>query len=190
MSANPSPFPGGAGTLPAVWLPADNGLLTASGPPFDFSSAATLVAGTLYLAKLPVRQSQTITNLLFALSAAGVGASSGSFAGLYSSAGVLLSGSADIAALITGSTGPITVPLTSPQAVTAGFCWGAILVNLATTQPQLEKTGVSAVSQNMGVTNPALFQFATNGTGQTVLPASITPGSNASATQALLIGAT
>ena len=92
-----------------TWLPADDGFLGANSDPSAASGGGLLVAGTLYLARLNVRVATTITNLFYGVSVIGVGASTGSFAGLYSAAGALLSGSADIAANLTG-----TLPAGSP----------------------------------------------------------------------------
>lgn len=171
-----------AGTSGETWAPEDNALLTANYDPALSTATPTTVAGTLYLAKLVIRRNMTITNLWWALQTLGSGASTGSFCGLYSSAGTLLSGSADIAAKVVS---PVTVPnsifvpLTTPQAVAAGsFVWAAILVNLATTQPGFHAADGLGIQPNVNLT-AATYRFATNGTGITSLPGSITPASNA-----------
>jgi hypothetical protein len=169
------------------WLPVDNNLLAAVGDPAEESGVALLSAGTLYLMKLPIRTATTITNVWASLTTAGSGASTGSFVGVYSSAGVLLSGSADIAASLTGSTGGISNPLTTPQAIAAGsFVWLAILVNLAVTQPTLARSGSSSGSLNLDET-PALLRACTNGTLLSALPGTIVPGSNSSTPNLLLM---
>ena len=169
------------------WQPSDNGLLGAVDIPAAFADVTSvLTAGTVYLTKLPIRFPTTITNLIFGLAVAGSGASTGSFAGVYNSAGTLLSGSADIATQLTGAVGPITVPLTSAQVFTAapaaGFVWAAVVENLAVTQASLTRAGGAGAGVmpflNMGLA-ASVYRFATNGTGQTTLPASITPASNA-----------
>ena len=167
-----------AGLTP--WVGADNGMLGAVSDPALISGQVILVAGTLYLVKLPIRTQQTITNLLYGLQGAGVGASTGTFAGLYSSSGVLLSGSADIGVPLTGGAGQITVPLTTPQVVfPATPPWAAIVVNLATTQPTLYRNGTTGVAPNFNLT-AANDRTAVNGTLLLSLPASITPSANAS----------
>jgi hypothetical protein len=142
-------------------------------------TAGILTAGTLYLGKIPVRVAMTATNIVYVVSVAGVGASTGSFVGLYSSSGTLLSGSADIGAALLG-TGAISSALTTPQVLAAGsFVWAAFLENLATTQPTLREYGTPTfVDPNLNLT-AAAFRAATNGTGLTTLPASITPSANA-----------
>lgn len=188
MSTNPSAFTATAasiGAAPAAsvsWQPSDNGLLLSSlGDPALPTATGTLVAGTLYLMKLTARTAVTITNLLFEVANVGVGASAGTFAGLYSAAGALLSGSADVNAAFLAQ-GPATCPLTTPQPLAAGaFAWAALLVNFATTQPTLTK-GATATGNvpNIGLA-AAAYRFATNGTGLVALPGSITPAANSPA---------
>lgn len=171
-NAHVHPFPG--------VLPADHGLLAWFCDPSGVGASQLLTAGSVYLMKIPVRAALTASTLWFHNITAGAGASSGSFAGLYSSAGTLLTGSADIGGLLT-STGVKSVALTTPQALTAGtFVWAALVVNLATTQPTLRAGyGATVAFSNLNLT-AAQFRAAINGTGQTSLPGSITPGSNVS----------
>jgi hypothetical protein len=170
---------------PAVpWLPTDNGYLTANGDPGLIDSTAVLVAGTLYLVKLKARGAGIpLAAVHFSVNAAGVGASSGSFGGAYSSAGQLLSGSADIGAALLAS-GDLPIPLSvAGQAIPpGGFVWAALLVNLATTQPTMNRfTGSLTSGANVGLT-AATFAYATNGTGLVALPGSINPAANVSGT--------
>lgn len=160
------------------WVPADNGLLAVCSELDNTVAGSVAIAGTLYLQKIPIRVALTATNIWFLISSAGSGASTGSFTGLYSSAGSLLSGTADIAASIT-ATGAKSVALTTPQSLAAGsFVWAAFLVNLATTQPtprSIAASSPAAVNLNLAA---AVLRTAVNGTGLTALPASITPSSN------------
>ncbi len=162
------------------WTPADYGAL-GSVAPWEASGSASgaLTAGTVYLIRYNVRYAHTVTNVLFRVATASAGASTGSFVGLYSSAGALLSGSADTGALAAGIK---TVALTTPQALTAGtFVWIALVVNFATTQPSLNTFAAAAagiVNWNLAA---ASLRCAVNGTLQTALPASIVPGSNITA---------
>ena len=168
---------------PPQWLPADNGYQVANADPALIAGATILVAGTLYLVKLKARSAAiALSAVRFSINAAGVGASTGSFGGLYSSAGQLLSGSADAGALLLG-TGDLNIPLSSPgqQIPAGGFAWAALLVNLATTQPTMNRlTGSVSTGANMGLT-AATLAYAVNGTVLSSLPASITPGANSAA---------
>jgi hypothetical protein len=157
--------------------PADQGMLAWS---LDLDSAAsgvTLVAGTVYLNKIPIRSAITATYLWFTTTSAGSGASSGSYVGLYSSAGTLLTGSSDLGASITNSNHQVA--LTTPQSLTAGFVWAAIVTNQASTQPSLRSpfNYTYVVSPNIGL-SAATARVAipgTSGTSQTSLPSSFTP---------------
>ncbi|MCX4993429.1 hypothetical protein [Streptomyces sp. NBC_00568] len=76
------------------------------------------------------------------------------------------------------SAGPKSTTI-SGQPLTAGFYWVALLFN-ASVLPSLTRgsgwTGVEAAA-NLGLT-AATYQYATNGTGRTDLPSTITPASN------------
>jgi hypothetical protein len=168
---------GGPG-LTSAWAPSDNGLLVCDVPPNEAQGSATLIAGTLYLTKLMIRYPLTITNLWWDVFAAGLGSSTGSFTGLYSSAGTLLTGSSDIAAANLLSTGPKMMAVTTPQALAPGtFVWAALLVNMATTQPGIFRSVSAASLGNINLAASA-YRYCTNGTGLTTLPGSITPASN------------
>jgi len=169
------------GQLP--WLPVDNAFLAATASLDGVDNQFQTVAGTLYLLKLPVRASFTCTSLSYIVSTGGSGASTGSFVGLYNSAGTLLSGSADIGANLAVAA-DYTTALTSAQALTAGtFVWAAMLTNLATTQPTFR-----AWVTNIGLA-AAAFRVATNGAGLVALPGSVTPSANTSSGASIWIGA-
>jgi hypothetical protein len=167
------------GTTQTPWLPSDNLLLAAAGDPFDATAANALIAGSQYIFKITARSSPLlISNLWFLPSAAGVGASTGTFAGLFTAAGVPLTGSADAAAVFQ-STNPAQVPMLVPQLVPpGGSVYGAVLSNLATTQPSL-RCGVGATGGpvNVGLT-AALARFGINGTGLTALTGFTPSGTN------------
>jgi hypothetical protein len=173
------------------WLPADNGLLAANADPDLQPGTALLTAGTLYLAKLPARGTTVISNLWVGLATAGVGASTGSFLGLYSAAGLLLAQSADIDGILTGTTGGVAAALGVPQLLLAGSNaqspWVALLANLATTQPTM-RTGSGSAGFPATNLAPANYRFATNGAGLSALPASITPSANVTTAVTLWVG--
>lgn len=158
------------------WQPADNGLLASNIDPATIGNGAAPAAGVLYLMKLPVRQALTISKLWFQVGGSGSGTSTGSFAGLYSPAGTLLTGSSDIGTILTAAPGVPSVVLTTPQALAAGsFAWAALLVNLSVAQPFLPQSyGANTAFLNVNLT-PATAQFAKFGSGLTALPGSFTP---------------
>jgi len=163
------------------WIPADNGLLAAN---YDMQAASVgtpITAGTVFLMKLQIRFAMTISALRFQA----IGSASGTdnvVVGLYSPAGVLLTGSGNVGAqFVTPNQANISCPLTTPQSLAAGtWVWAAILSNQGGggTQAQPQRAfSASAATRSLNLT-PATARFAINGTGQTALPLSITPASN------------
>lgn len=142
------------------WMPSDNGLLAANIPAWAGGGSFVItIAGDLYVLKIPIRAPFTATNLQVRCSTLGSGASTQSFAGLWSSSGTLLTGSADIGSnfVSPATVGVKTLPLTTPQALTPamGFVWAGFVFNLATTQPQLT-TGPGGSAQGPGMANANL----------------------------------
>lgn len=185
-----SPALGGVGAqLP--WTGADDGFAGVNSDYATESGGGLMVAGTLYLQRLLIRQATTITNLWYGLSAPGVGASTGSFAGLYAQSGTLLSGSADIVSQLTsGTNGFKQCALTTPQALAAGtFVWAAVLCNLATTQAtlirQLNSANPGGTVPNAAATN---LRFASQAAVGTALPAPLVPGSNLQTAFTFVVG--
>ena len=171
------------------WLPSDQGMIDAISDIYAAPNTSILIGGTLYLVKFTPRSSYTISNLWFAVTAVGndTGGTGNNFVGLINSSGTLLSGSANVSTRFT-ATGAAICPLTTPQAVTAGASyWGAILVNFGTTQPTLARGNGTPVATNLNL-SPSGFRFATNGTGLSAIPASITPGSNSGTGISLWMG--
>ena len=169
-------------------IPADHGLLAWSVDIDACINGFLLVAGTVYLVKIPVRYALTATYLWFSLTTAGSGASTGSYVGLYSSSGTLLTGSSDLGTSIAGGNHQVT--LTTPQSLAGGsFVWAAIVTNQASTQPTLRSplTYSGATTSNLNL-SAALSRAAipAGGTAQTALPGSFTPSSNTTGTSALL----
>lgn len=162
------------------WLPSDNNLQVATSDPYLAISASVVSAGVLYLTKQPLRAPVTLNNMWLAMSAAGSGASSGSYVGAYSPAGALLGQSADIGSSFVSGNGGVQCPLTAPLYISWPFYWTGTLFNLASTQPDLYRAGGGQfLYPNLGLT-ASTYRFAVNGTGLTQLPASINPASNAS----------
>lgn len=164
------------------WIPPDDAFLAANYDPAVAAAGSQVVAGTLYLMRLNPRQGITVTNLWFGLSISASGTSTGTFVGLYSSAGVLLSGSADMAGASGFGTGKEAAKcaLTTPQVVGAGsVVYAAMLINVGTTLPTIYRAiGDQAFAAFSDYLPAAGLRFAVNGTSLTALPATLTMANN------------
>lgn len=152
--------------------------------PATVTSGLALTAGTLYLVKMQAAVAASATKIYWHVTSSGATpTSSQNFVGLYSSAGTLL-GSAGADSDYTSGFKTSTITAT---AVAAGsFYWAAFLFNGAT-PPTLGRAGnvtTGASLVNVGL-SAAQYRFATAGTSQTALPASITPASNTASAFAL-----
>lgn len=164
--------------------PADHGLRAWPFDPATNLVAQVLTTGLLEMVKLPIRTATTITNIVAAISTAGTGlTASQNWAGLYNSAGTLLSQTAD-QTTAWASTGMKTMALAAPQSVAAGNYYVAFVSN-GTTPPQMPRgssLGIGADLLNVGLT-AATGRYATAGT-VTTLPASVTMASRTLAARA------
>lgn len=164
----------------AGWIPADAGFLAWNFDPILGTTGSAPANNTITLLRINVREAMTVTNVLVWITATGSGLTTNqNFVGLYNSSGTLVGTSADQTAAW-GSTGLKTAALVSgPFALSAGFCWVAILPNeSAGTVPSFLRaaSGTSNSEMSIGLT-VSTARFATNTTG-TSLPSSITPASN------------
>lgn len=147
--------------------------------PAIIGSGKAGTAQTLYLAALYIPRPLTATKLFWGISSAttGSGATAGqNFVGLYDATGARLA-SVGVDARI-GTSGLFTETIST--AITPGQYWVAFLIN-ATTMPAIYRGGdqnATLINFNLGA--PAM-RYATNGTGLTALPATITPASNVAA---------
>jgi len=163
-------------TQAAAVLPSDQGLKSWSFDPAIPTNSSALPAGVVQLVRLQVRAATTISSVLYGVASAATSATSGQcFVGLYTSAGALLSGSADQASAW-GSTGLKTTALTTPQAVAPGWYWVAFLFNGATGPAIYRQQGGLLAMANAGLTS-STARFGSYGTAQTALPSPITPSS-------------
>jgi len=160
-------------------LPGDSNLLEWNFDPAGASSTGVIcVTNKVALARINIRTPTVVTNIVFNVNTAASSlTASQNFAGIYSSAGALLgtSAAASLDSKVT-STGVITQPLTAPVSLGPGFYWTALMFN-GTTPPTVATAPNSLTNANTGLT-AAFYRWATNGTGTTALPASITPASN------------
>ena len=159
-------------------FPAAHGLASWCYDPALAVNSTQLTAGKLYLVRVNIAASVSVTKVYWWVANTGSSAVAGqNFVGLYDSAGTLLASAGVDTSFSSATLKTTTVPAT---ALTAGsFCWVALLFNASVT-PTLTRasgwTGVDAAA-NLGL-SAAAYRFAVNGTGRTTLPASIIPGSN------------
>ncbi|MCH5677926.1 hypothetical protein [Streptomyces gilvus] len=193
MPLYPAQFSGaviaGNGTVGGSWsvaghalgedTPANHGLVAWAYDPTHNVNSTVLSSGVIYLTAVYVAASANVTKLYAHFNAAASSITAGqNFMGLYGSDGTRLA-TVNVDSLIT-STGLITATVSSTAVTAGGMYWVAQVYN-ATTPPSVARgagtTGVGTVT-NIGLT-AATLRYATNGTSQTSLPASITPSSNA-----------
>lgn len=167
--------------------PSDQSLLTWSGDSigaFD-SSTATLVSGTLQIVKVPLPFAMTISNVVYAVTNAGVTLTSAqNFVGIYDKAGTRQALSADQSAIWT-STGLKTTAMTAPWTPAAfgmaEFCW-IVFLSVGTTPPRFavlnNTANTGAIAAINAGTTTANIRQGRNAAAQTALPSTITLGSN------------
>ncbi len=158
-----------------IFTPRDQGMVAWSLDPAEVRTGFLTVNGTVYLVGVKVARAADITKLFWSVSTAGATPTAGqNEVGLYNAAGVKLV-SANVDAAVSSVGGKSTTVASTP--VTPGLYWLGMVFN-ASTAPTIGIAGsVSASITSLGL-SAAGYRFATNGTGATALPASITPGSN------------
>lgn len=184
---------GGTGTATGAalpqWQPPDDGFLGFNSDPATASGGGLLVAGTAYIERLPIRTATLVSKLWVCVTAAGVGASSGSFLWIVSGAnGAVLAQSADAAAALTG-TGWQPVNMTVPATVggSGAFPFAVILSNLATTQPTLLRQLNTTNNSPQAVAAAASIRFAQQAAFGSAV-AAVTLASNANSAFSNLVG--
>lgn len=167
---------GGASVISGGWQPADHGLISWSGDPSFCTTSTAAVSGNVYLVRLNIRVATTITKVWWCnIGTPTTPTASQNFAGVYSSAGTLLS-SVNIDAK-TGA-GIQNATLDAAQAVSGGtYVWVCFLWNAATPAAVMKHGGGNA-SSNITNLTASTARWAVNGTAQTTLPSTITPASN------------
>jgi hypothetical protein len=160
-------------------VPGDSGLLAQSYPAYTATGSNLSTAGNLMLVKIPIRSPFTITSAWYNVNTAGTGTSTGSFQGIWSSSGTLLTGSSDIGSnfTTTGLKGPLAY--TTPQALTTsmGFVWVGFVFNGYSPVPKLNQVTAAAANAINANVIAANYNFAVNGTSVTSL-GNITPSAN------------
>jgi len=138
-------------------------------------STAPAASGTVYLSALYVSKSITATKLFWGVQTPGLGTpvAGQNFVGIYNSAGTLLQ-----SVNVDGRTGTNTIfTETISVALTPGMYWIGFVFNATTLPGIIGPAGLLATAINFNDT-ASTSRWAVNGTGQTSLPATITPASN------------
>jgi hypothetical protein len=162
-----------------VYQASDSALLAWTYDPSATTNSTLTVNGTVYLAQVLLRYSTTVSKLSVGVStAAATVTANQNFLGLYNSAGtrVAVTAAGTLDTLIT-SAGIVTASVVTPYAAVAGTYWVAFVNNASTASTLARASGASLSIANAGAA-AAAFRYAVNGTSQTSLPSTITPGSN------------
>lgn len=171
-----------AGRALGMATPRDHGLVAWAYDPANVVGGQPTTNGTIYLMSVYVARPITVSSILWYVhTPVGATPTAGqNEVGLYNSTGARLA-SANVDSAIT-TQGLKTTPVT-PQTLSPGRYWVGFVFNAAT-PPSLGRGGdINATLVNAGQAASA-YRAATNGTG-TVLPVSVTPGSNVAYTRAL-----
>jgi len=159
----------------------DYGWLTWTYDLIVLTGAFALNPGELYLLKVPVPTTMTVSNVVLLFGTSGSALTSGqNFAGLYDTSGTRLAVSADqTTAFGTAGTGPLTIAMTTPITVAGGpgvYLYAAVLGNgsNAATMPTMYRFSSSSdtriVNAGLTVATSRVMAFAS----QTSLPSSLT----------------
>lgn len=168
-------YPAGtSGSRPSA---VDQGLVGWTYDPAGIQANSTsYTAGVLHLIRVVPDSGGTVASVLISVATAG-NTLANCFAGLYDSAGTLLSGSAN-QATSWQSTGVKAVALTTAQVVAAGSTYYVgVVVGSAVAVPALHLAVFSAVA--MAGETAAPYRWMTSGSSLTALPASVALGSGA-----------
>lgn len=165
-----------------VPLPSDQGFGTWTSDPTLVLNDFSPTMGTVYLARVQIRQTTTIS-AVYVLAAGAASSTMGAYLGLYDSSGVRQGVTASTLPMT--STGLVTGTLSAPYTAQPGYYWVAFVTTVApTTSALIANYGNTSALFN-GLANVGLsasgYRFATNGTSKSSLPTSITPSSNTNA---------
>lgn len=164
---------------PTTYQGSDYGYVAMSYDPAAATTTSTPLtpAGTVWTVRLPIRKPVKVTNVVIYLQTGGSGLTANQcLAGLYNSAGTLLSATGNQATAWAG-TGAITMALTTAQFCTPGLYDVAFFYN-GTTGPAPLRTG--ATQANLSLTG-STSRNATADTGRTTTLASTLGTKTASA---------
>jgi hypothetical protein len=189
------PLPAGSGGTGSAlggpfWIPPDDQYIGFNSDPATASGGGLLVATNAYLARMPIRTTELVSNLWICMSSAGVGTSVTSFLWIVSgvTGAVLAQSTAAAAQAAMTGTGWQPVAMQTPVTIQPGtFPYAVILPNLLTTQPSLLRQNNSQNAAPQSVSTPASFRWAQQaGFGSAVGP--VTLASNAATAFTNIVG--
>ncbi|SRR6266568_3650538 len=155
--------------------PTDLGYQSWAYDPIGCRAGQILTSGVLFMVRLQIRQSLSLSTIYIGVTTPGSGLTAGqNLVGLYNSSGTLVGSTGDQATSWTTGSAEKIISLTSSAAVTAGFYWVGILSN-GTTPPTLAVG--SQLIGNLGgaAAGGSARRFGSFGSALTALPTSVTP---------------
>lgn len=166
----------GTGTAVGVPVPSGHGLVAWTFDPAMVDSHQTVDGGTVYLMKIYITSTVSVSKIYWAVGSAGVSPTAGQNEfGIYAVSGTRLV-SVNVDAAVT-STGVIATTITPQTLQASASYWIGFVLNAATL-PSLARAGPNS----SGVLNANLsasgYRFAANAGGQAALAPSITPSAN------------
>lgn len=145
------------------------------------AQTSLLTSGTVYMSRLNVRSSMTVSTLNYIVSTAGSTLTAGqNFVGLYDSSGTRVAVSADLAADWTAS-GYKTTAFTASASLTTGAYFAAWLSVGTTPITVARASAMNSSALNAGLT-AAAARYSTGGTGWTAQTSLPSPGTMANRT--------
>lgn len=162
-------------------LPRHNNMLAQTFQPEMAMNTLTMTSGQVWVHKIYVPYSITVTNIVLAMSTNGATLTSGqSLAGIYNSSGSKLRETADLSTSWASASPAIkTNALTATLDITGGpdiWIYVALLC-VGTTPPTWRRATTSSDLGNVGLAAADGYRFGTAATGQTTLPSSFTVSS-------------
>lgn len=157
---------------------ADHGLKAWNYDPVAALNSSTLVSGTLYLVKVTLRHSTLVSEIVvMCTTGATTLTTNENFVAIFDSTGVRKAVTPDMSggSFMGAGANPQTYPL-GPVTLAAGDYWIGILCNASVPITLSRSAGIGdLINMNLPA---ATYRFASNGTGRTTMPSSITPSSN------------
>ncbi|QIQ62916.1 hypothetical protein SEA_MOAB_31 [Streptomyces phage Moab] len=165
--------------------PRARGLIGWSTDPTNVQAGTTMTLGTVYLVGIYVNRSVNATTIYWGFTTTAVSSPTAGqcFVGLYNSSGTRLATAA--VESVAGTTG-LNATTISSTALTPGLYWVGLVFNGSSAGTHYRAGSLTSSVLNIGV-SAAGYQFATNGTSQTSLPATITPSSNTGGATAFFV---